>query len=118
MSDPREKNGMKLLRALKREKDAGRSLLNCRPISAIAAEFGLSELKFEQAIAFLIEKRAINAADRTDGKAVLPSAAGEALLSSKNRESAWTMDRRLTLYGIVLAILTFVIVLLERCGRR
>jgi len=118
MSDPREKNGIKLLRALKREKDAGRSLLNCRPISAIASELGFSELEFEQAIAFLIEKRAITAADRTDGKAVLPSDSGEALLSSKDRESAWTMDRRLTLLAIVLTILTFVTVLLERCGRR
>jgi hypothetical protein len=118
MSDPREKNGIKLLRALKREKDAGRSLLNCRPISAIAAELGFSELKFEQAIAFLIEKRAITAAERTDGKAVLPSAAGEALLSSKNQESKWTIERRLTLYGILLSILTFVSVLVARCSRQ
>src|SRR5262245_3068406 len=79
MRDPRERSGLKLLRALKREKDAGKSLMSCRPVSAIAEELGLSQSDFNRAFAFLIEQKAINAADRKDGKAVLPFGSGREL---------------------------------------
>ena len=111
-----EKLGLKLLRALKREKDNGKSLRDCRPLSAVAAELRLSESEFGQAIRFLVDRKAIDAVDRADGKAALPSPAGEALLTSKKQASAWTMDRRLTLLGIIVAILSLVAVLVARCG--
>jgi len=64
------------LRALKREKDGGKTRLNCGPLSAIAAELGLSEAEFQKAFRFLAEKQAIVAAGRPDGKAALPSKQG------------------------------------------
>jgi len=114
MSASPEKLGLRLLRALKREKDSGKSLLDCRSLSAIAAELGFSDSEREQVVGFLADRQAINAVSRRDGMAALPSPAGEAMLASKKQASAWTMDRRLTLYGIILAILTLAGVL-ARC---
>jgi hypothetical protein len=50
-----EKLGLKLLRALKREKDSGKSLLDCRSLSAIAAELRFSDSERENAIRFLTD---------------------------------------------------------------
>ena len=83
-----EKLGLKLLRALKREKDGGKTLLNCSPLSAIAAELRSSEAEFQKAFRFLAEKQSIVAADRPDGKAALPSEKGEAMLAAKKRNSS------------------------------
>jgi len=115
VSGSHEKLGLRLLRALKREKDNGKSLLDCRSLSAIATELRFTDAQFKQAVRFVIERQAIKAVDRPDGKAALPSAQGDALLASKKQASAWTMDRRLTLYGIILAILTLAGVLVARC---
>jgi len=54
----REKLGLKLLRALKREKDSGKSLLDCRPVSAVAIELKFTDSQFKIARGFLIEKQA------------------------------------------------------------
>jgi len=105
---------------LKREKEAGKSLANCRPVSAIATELGLSQSEFNRAFAFLIEKRAISAADRKDGKAVLPPDQGEALLTTEREKTAWTFDRRLALYPILIALISLALVVigLLQCMRR
>jgi hypothetical protein len=105
---------------LKREKDAGKSLANCRPVSAIAQELSLSQSEFNRAFAFLSEKRAISAADRKDGKAVLPSDQGEALLTTEREKTAWTFDRRLALYPILIALISLALVVigLSQCMRK
>jgi hypothetical protein len=115
VSTSAEKLGIKLLRALKREKESGKTLLNCRPLSVIAAEIGFTESERDQAVKFLLEKQAINGLSRPDGQAALPSLQGETLLASKKQESAWTMDRRLALYPIAIAILTLLSFLIARC---
>ena len=107
-----------MLRALKHEKNSGKTLLDCRPLSAVAEELRLSQSDFNAAVGLLIEKQAIDAADRPDGKAALPSPKGDALLESKKQESSWTMERRLTLYGIILTIVTIVSVLAARCTQK
>ena len=98
--------GLMLLRALRHEKDSGKTLLDCRAISAIAKELRFSQSDFDAAIGFLVENRAINAADRPDGKAVLPSARGEEILSTEKNKNAWTLDRRIALYGVIGTIIS------------
>jgi hypothetical protein len=118
--DPREKVGLKLLRALKREKDCGKTLLDCRSLSAVAAELRLSQSQFDRAIAFLIEKRAVNMVARHDGKATLPSPAGEALLAEKHEKKGWTFDRRLAVYPTIIALISLVLAVigLSRCTQQ
>ncbi|SRR5205814_4143194 len=113
----REKLGLKLLHALKREKSDGKSLLDCRPISAVASGLKFTDSQLKTALGFLIEKQAINAVTRSDGMAALPSPAGDALLAAKQEKTAWTLDRRLALYAIIAALLSTVIGLL-RCTAR
>lgn len=115
-----EKVGLKLLHALKREKDAGKTLLDCRPVSAIAAELRFSRSYFDPAMRFLIENRLINAAQRSGGMAALPSPQGEALLVTKSGKNAWTFDRRLALYPIIISLVSLALVLagLSRCTQK
>ena len=68
----RERLGLKLLQALRVEKNSGKSLLDCRSISAIAKELRFSQSELDAAVGYLIEKRAINAIDRRDGKELGP----------------------------------------------
>jgi hypothetical protein len=112
----REKIGLKLLHALKREKDSGKSLLNCRPISAVAAELKFTDSQLKAALEFLIEKQAINAVTRSDGMAALSSPVGDALLATEQEKTAWTLDRRLALWAIIVGLLSVVGLL--RCTAR
>ena len=101
-----EELGLNLLRALKREKDSGKTLLDCRTLSAIASELRLSQSDFDAAFGFLVEKQAINSASRRDGsRAALPTPQGEALLGTEKDKRSWTLDRRLTLYTIIVGLL-------------
>jgi hypothetical protein len=121
VSASREKLGLKLLRALKQEKDSGKTLIDCRTISAIATHLGFSQQELDAALAFLTERQALNAANRPDGRrAALPSPEGEALLAAEKGKTAWTFDRRLTLYTIVISLISLVLVLagLSRCTQQ
>ena len=113
----REKLGLKLLRALKREKDSGKSLLDCRPISAVATELKFTDSQLNAALGFLIEKQAINAVTRSDGMAALSSPTGDVLLAAKQEKTAWTLDRRLALYPIIISLI-LALVGLARCTMR
>jgi hypothetical protein len=116
----RERLGLKLLHALMREKSNGKSLLDCRSLSAIAKELRFSQSDFDAAIGFLIEKRAINAVDRSDGKSALPSPQGEMLLAARKEQKAWTFDRRLALYPIIIALVSLALAAagLSQCMRK
>ena len=116
----RERLGLKLLHALSREKNNGKSLLDCRSLPAIAKELRFSQSDFNAAIGFLIEKRAINAVDRPDGKCALPSPQGETLLAARKEAKAWTFDRRLTLYPIIISLVSLALVAagLSQCMRK
>jgi predicted P-loop ATPase/GTPase len=112
-----DKLGLKLLRALKREKDSGKSLLDCRPISAVATELKFTDSQRKAALGFLIEKQAIKAVTRSDGMAALSSPVGDALLAAREEKTAWTIDRRLTLYSIIISLI-LALVGLVRCTTR
>src|SRR5206468_9644986 len=101
-----DKLGLNLLRALKYEKDSGKSLLDCRPISAVATELKFTDSQLKAALGFLIEKRAINAVTRLDGMAAFSSPVGDALLAAKQEKTAWTLDRRLALFAIIVSLLS------------
>jgi hypothetical protein len=111
-----EKLGLKLLHALKREKDSGKSLLDCRPISAVATELKFTDSQLKTALGFLTEKQAINAVTRSDGMAALSSPVGDALLATEQEKTAWTLDRRLKLLAIIAALLSTIGLL--RCTMR
>jgi hypothetical protein len=77
-------------------------------------KFTDSQLK--TALGFLIEKHAINAVTRSDGMAALSSPVGDALLAAKQEKIAWTLDRRLALFAIIVSLLSVVGLL--RCTSR
>src|SRR5438552_5983364 len=118
MSASREKLGLKLLRALKREKDRSKTLLDCRTLPEVSSELRFSESEQAAAFGFLVEKQAIDSIIRPDGRrAALPSPQGESLLATEKDKTTWTHDRRLTLLTIIIALLGILVTaLVARCG--
>jgi hypothetical protein len=99
-----EKNGLKLLQALKKEQDLGKTLLTCRPLHQILDELNLTEPdERNQAVDFLVTARAISVVSTGHRRRALPSFEGLQILAARQKETAWTMDRRLQVLLALLA---------------
>jgi hypothetical protein len=112
MSVSPETVGLKILAALKVEYEREPSLLKCRLFNDILTELAnkhqFTQEEITPAVKYLLANHFINAVNKQEGRAALPSNEGLAFLSThgaaEKQKSAWTMERRLTLYGIILAI--------------
>lgn|SRR4051812_14458368 len=108
-----EKVALWILSALKVEYEREPSLLKCRlfrdVIAPTMAKQRLESADVDRGLRFLLELKCLNGLNRPDGRAVLPTTAGLEYLSSKeaseHAQTGWTLDRRLVLYGLIVAIL-------------
>jgi hypothetical protein len=110
---PTEKIALWILAALRAEYEREPSLLNCRLFSEVIGptmqEHQLESADIDRGLRFLLEKRCLSATNSPRGRAILPTTVGLEYLSAHNtaekNKTAWTMDRRLVLYTIIVAIL-------------
>src|SRR5207245_10002530 len=111
-----EKDGLKWLRALKKEQDLGKTPLTCRPVDEILDELNLTAPdERKQAVDFLVTARAISVVSRGHRRRALPSFEGLQILSEQQKETAWTMDRRLqVLLALLAAVVAFAVAIFFR----
>jgi hypothetical protein len=111
-----EQNGLKLLRALKKEQDLGKTLLTCRPLHKILDELNLTGPdERNQAVDFLVTARAISVVSTGHRRRALPSFEGLRILAARQKETAWTMDRRLqVLLALLAAAVAFAVAIFFR----
>jgi hypothetical protein len=111
-----EKNGLKLLWALKKEQDLGKTLRTCRRLDEILDELNLTEPdERNQAVDFLVTARAISVVSTGDRRRALPSFEGLQMLAARQKETAWTMDRRLqVLLALLAAAVAFAVAIFFR----
>jgi hypothetical protein len=111
-----EKNGLKLLLALKKEQDLGKTLLTCRPLDEILDELNLTAPdERNHAVDFLVTARAISVVSKGHRRRALPSFEGLQLLAAQQKETEWTMDRRLqVLLALLAATVAFAVAIFFR----
>lgn len=111
-----EKVALWILSVLKAEHDREPSLLKSRPFREVIGptmhKYRLVSADVNRGMKFLVDKRCVSAITRhADGLTVLPTTTGLEYLSrheAGKKAGGWTLDRRLTLYGLLLAIITAI----------
>ena len=111
-----KKNGLNLLQALKKEQDLGKTLLTCRPLDEILAELNLTAPdERDRAVDFLVTAGAITVVSKGRRRRALPTFEGMQILDARQKETAWTMDRRLqVLLALLAAAVAFAVAVFFR----
>jgi hypothetical protein len=117
-----EKVALWILSALKAEYERELSLLKCRLFREVIAptmqKHRLESADVDRGLRFLLELKCLTGVSRPDGRAVLPTAAGLQYLSSheasQRAKTGWTLDRRLVVYGLIVAIIAILCTLALR----
>jgi hypothetical protein len=126
MAAATESIALKILAALKVEYEREPSLLKCRPyeeiLSGVAKRYGLDTVDVQPADRFLKTNGLINAIQRQDGLAALPNQKGIAFLDShtaaQKEKRAWTLDRRIAVYGVIAALISTAVAVMAWLSTR
>jgi hypothetical protein len=126
MTAATESIALKILAALKVEYEREPSLLNCKPyeeiLSGVAKRHRLDMADVRPADRFLKTNGLINATQRQDGLAALPNQKGIAFLDShiaaQKEKRAWTIDRRIALYGVIAALISAAVAVMAWLSTR
>jgi len=118
---------LKILAALKVEYEREPSLLKCKPyeeiLSGVAKRHRLDMADVQPADRFLKTNGLIDAIQRPqNGLAALPNQKGIAFLdihiAAQKEKRAWTIDRRIALYGVIAALISAAVAVMAWLSTR
>ena len=124
MATSTEQIAIWVLQALKEEWERDPSRMTCRTEAAVLGplktKHGIEDVDITRGIRFLVERRALDAVNREDGRATLPNATGFEILAAHNsaqrreaeQEQRRRMDRGTSMRGwiaIIISVLSFII---------
>lgn len=117
MATSTEQIALWILAALKEEWERDPSHLTCRTesvvLGALKSQHKIEDADITRGIRYLIDRRALGAVNRKDGRATLPNAIGLEILaehaSAQKRDVERRQDVRQRWYPIIIAILMLVI---------
>jgi hypothetical protein len=108
-----ENLAFKLLTALQEEFNKEPSLIKCRPMAAIASSVLKSQDEFNRVERFIVDNHLIDAVNRPDGRAAKPNRKGLEFLESRKPKPVWTLDNRLKVLAIVVALLGIIVAVIS-----
>lgn len=121
MATSTEQIALWILAALKEEWERDPSHLTCRTesivLGVLKSQHKIEDADITRGIRFLIDRRALDAVNRKDGRATLPNTIGFEILaehaSSQKRDVERRQDVRQRWYPIIIAIMALIIAYLS-----
>lgn len=114
-----------ILAALKEEWERDPSHSTCRPesvvLGALKTQHKIEDADITRGIRYLIDRRALDAVNRKDGRATLPNTIGLEILAehhaAQKREAERKQSARWTIYAVVISLIGLVLTYLAYRSR-